>query len=299
MMTAVATGLVIAAGCWSLSPAWISAPAIVEYAPPTVIRATTPGFVERVLVTSGQWVSEGQPLVVLRNDELRIELTELRLAIEQSRLRAQMHQQAEELAKYQAELANGEGLQKKHAEILRRVDTLTIAAPTAGRLAGRSLDWLPGQYLEAGAEVAVLGDDASKELLVAVGQDDFELFHRQLDQTVRITANDSRRLRFDASLTRLEPRATQEPPHAALLATAGGPLPATPRTKEPSEADERPAYQLLTPCFTGRIALAESESQRLRCGQLLTIGFRSESETLAAHWLRTLEDWLRRKVDSR
>jgi putative peptide zinc metalloprotease protein len=293
MLSAAAAGLLLATGLWSLGPAWIHAPAIVEYAPLTVIRAASPGFVEGVLVASGDTVRQGQPLVILRNDELQIELTELDLAIEQSRVRARMHQQAEELAKYQAELANGAGLAKQRAEVQRQVASLTILAPRDGRVIGRPLDWLAGQYLESGDEIAVLGDESSKELLVAVGQDDFELFHSQLEKLVRVVVHDSRRVRFDAALARLEPRATQDPPHDALLATAGGPLTATGRTDDSGSA---PSYQLLTPCFTGRIALNTLQSQQLACGQLLTISFHSNSQTLAAHYLQSLEAWLRSKL---
>jgi putative peptide zinc metalloprotease protein len=278
-----------------LRPAWISAPAVAEYAPLTVLRAASPGFVEQVHVASGAEVAAGQPIVTLRNDELAIELAELNLAIEQSVLRARMHQQAGEQARYQAELAQRESLVEKRNEVRRRCGSLTVRATTAGRLASRSLEQLVGQHFEAGDEIAVLGDEAAKELLVAVAQDDLALFRSQLGRSVRITTADSRRHRFAALLATLEPRATQEPPHAALLAISGGPLPAMPRPAEQGSGDPQ-AGQLLSPHFTGRIALSPAESLPLRCGQLCRIGFRSPQETIAAHWLRWLQSWLREQL---
>jgi putative peptide zinc metalloprotease protein len=293
LLSTAACVLAVAAGLFLTRPAWISAPAVAEYAPLTVIRAVSPGFVEQVHVDSGEQVVAGQTILTLRNEELSIELNDLTLAIEQSRLRARMHQQADEQAKCQAERANRDSLVQKRAEIQRRVESLTVRAPAAGHLTGRALDTLTGQYLQPGDEIAVLGDEAAKELLVAVSQADLELFRSQLGQSVQVAVADSLNRRFLISLTGLEPRATQEPPHAALLATAGGPLPAVPRPIEKSsEHDRQGDSQLLSPCFTGRIALAPRESQSLRCGQLTTIGFRSPRESIAAHFLRTADRWL-------
>jgi putative peptide zinc metalloprotease protein len=291
-LIAAACGLAGAAVLVLLRPAWITAPAVAEYAPLTVIRAASPGFVEHVHVASGQQVSAGQTILRLRNDELAVELTELTLAIEQSRLRARIHQQADEQAKYQAELANAESLVRKRAEIQHRVESLTIRAPAAGRLTSRALDVLTGQYLQPGDEIAVLGDEAAKELLVAVPQADIELFRTQLGRGVQVRIADCRGERFAVPLTNLEPRATQEPPHAALLATAGGPLPAVPRPKTDSSTEGLPDTQLLSPCFIGRIELAPMESTSLRCGQLAVIGFRSPHETIAARLLTSLNGWL-------
>ena len=54
-----------------------TAPAIVEYAPPTILRARTPGFVERIYVVDGEQVKRDQLLCVLRNDELQLEVASL------------------------------------------------------------------------------------------------------------------------------------------------------------------------------------------------------------------------------
>jgi putative peptide zinc metalloprotease protein len=285
-------GLLLCVSAWLLRPAWISAPAVVEYAPLTVIRCASPGFVEQVHVRSGQQVSEGQPILTLRNDELRIELNDLMVAIEQSHARARTHQQADELPKYQAELANREALERKRAEAQRRVEELTIRAPAAGRLLSRSLDWLLGQYLKSGDEVAVLGEESSKELLIAVAQGDLELFRGQIGEGRSVRVSNYRRGAFNASLARLEPRASQEPPHPALLATAGGPLAATPRREEQSSGDNLPEYQLLLPCFVGRVTLSSAESSALLCGQLLEVGFRSPQQNVAHRAWQTLRRWL-------
>jgi putative peptide zinc metalloprotease protein len=204
-----------------------------------------------------------------------------------------VHQQADELAKYQAELANRESLEKKHAEVQRRVADLTARAPADGRLISRSFDWLPGQYLQAGDEIAILGSESAKELLVAVDQQDLELFRSQVGSARTVRVSDLHCRRFDAPLAPLEPRASQEPPHPALLATAGGPLAAMPRGEEEQPAArDLPDHKLLTPCFTGHVPLSPVQSRGLLCGQLLEVGFRSSRETIAQRVWLTLQRWI-------
>ena len=50
----------------------------------------------------------------------------------------------------------------------------------AGRVYARNLDALRGRYLQAGDEIAVLGSEEAKELLVAVPQDDVAAFWKHL-----------------------------------------------------------------------------------------------------------------------
>ena len=58
-------------------PGRVDAPAVVEYAPLTVIRAATPGFVPQIQVASGQQVKAGQGIAVLQNKELEADLSDL------------------------------------------------------------------------------------------------------------------------------------------------------------------------------------------------------------------------------
>ena len=122
----------------------------------------------------------GQPIAVLRNDELKAELADLELACNESLVKNRMLIQTQELAKLQVEAADRTAIEKKIAELKRRVALLTVRAAVAGRVYARNLDALRGRYLQAGDEIAVLGNDEAKELLVAVPQDDVELFEKHL-----------------------------------------------------------------------------------------------------------------------
>ena len=146
-----------------LRPAVVTAPAVVEYSPLIVIRAESPGFVRTVSVQNGNLVRSGQVLIQLENTELRQSLADLRLAIQQSLIRERMYLQEGQMAKYQAEQAQQESLQKKKSEVQSQVDALTVRAPLSGHVIGRNLDVMPGQYLAAGAEIVMLGGEDAEE----------------------------------------------------------------------------------------------------------------------------------------
>jgi putative peptide zinc metalloprotease protein len=288
---ASAAALVIL-GAILLLPGRVAAPAVVDYAPLSVVRASAPGFVEEILVASGDALLPGQPIAVLRNEELASDLADLELARDGSLVRSSMFLQAHESAKLQAEAADRAAIEKKIGELKSRVAALTVRAAVAGRIYARNLDALRGRYLQAGDEIAVLGSEEAKELLIAVPQDDFELFdsHLRGDVRARTAAGDC----LAARLTRIDPCGSSELPHAALGAAVGGPL----AVKPAEETGEKPEQkcELVSPVFVGKAALTAGDSRRLSAGQLATVSFRTAEEPIAVRIYRCLERWIGRNL---
>ncbi len=282
------------AGFLLMLPGRITAPAVVEYSPLNIVRASTPGYVEKILVASGDAVVMGQPIAVLRNDELNAELADLELASDQSLAKSRMFAQAQELAKLQVENADREALEKKIAQLRSRITSLTLRASAGGRIHGRQLDALGGRYLQTGDEIAVIGSEEAKELLVAVSQDDVELFGHRLshgDVRVRTSSGD----RVSARLSSIDPRGSSELPHAALSVVVGGPLAVKPirRTLDAGDKPDR-KYELVSPVFQAKVALSADEGRRLHAGQLVTVSFRAEEENVATRFYRILQRWMAR-----
>ena len=290
----LAAAAIAAIGFLLTRPGRVAAPAVVEYAPLNIVRASAPGFVDKILVASGNAVSSGQPIALLRNDELTAELADLELAYEESLVKGRILVQAQELAKLQVERADRAALEKKIAELKSRIASLTVRASVAGRVYARNLDALCGRYLQTGDEIAVLGTEGAKELLVAVRQDDVELFWHHLGHggvRVRTASGDLVVARF----TSIDPRGSSDLPHAALSATVGGPLAVKPleRTAEAAEKSDH-KYELTSPVFQGKVALPADEGRRLRAGQLVTISFRTEKEMVATRLYRIVQAWIAR-----
>ncbi len=291
---AVAAAALVIVGAILTLPGRVSAPAVVEYAPLTLVRASAPGFVQEILVASGDPVAPGQPIVVLRNDELQAELADLELASDESLVKCRMLRQAQELAKLQAQAADCAATEKKIAELKTRVASLTVRAAVAGRVYARNIDALQGKYLQAGDEIAVIGREDVMELLVAVPQDDVELFGNHLG-VGKVYARMASGECIVAQLKSIDPRGSTELPHAALSATVGGPLAVktAARTAEAAEKSEQKC-ELVSPVFQARAALTADESRRLCAGQLATVSFRTEQETIATRIYRSVERWIGR-----
>ena len=176
-------------------PSTIRTCGIVDYSPPTIVRSASPGLVREVKVREGETVKKGQVLAVLENEELRVELANIRHQIEQSRLQERIHRQKDETAKEQAENAKYRSLQKKEAEIQTQVDGLIVRAPIAGEVVANDLDSFVGRYLAVGDEIAVIGSERRKEVILAAAQDDISSFTAQLGRP-RPRPNPRRREQF-------------------------------------------------------------------------------------------------------
>jgi putative peptide zinc metalloprotease protein len=276
-------------------PGRVEAPAVVEYSPLTVIRAATPGFVREVRVASGDAVEPGQVIAVLENEELLTDLAELRLALQQSAVKGRMNSQNGEMAKCQVEAANRQSLEKKIAETRSRVEALTVRSPGRGTVMGKDIATLAGRYLQPGAEIAVVGDETTKQLIVAVPQDDVDVFAAQAGSMGGVYARTIAGDGFPAWLSKLDPRGGVDLPHPSLAAPRGGPL-AVKVDPEARNSPDNPheAYQLLTPMFTGKADLSPEYSSLVHCGQRVTVSFQTASETAAVRWFRSLQRWISR-----
>jgi putative peptide zinc metalloprotease protein len=281
-------------------PGVVSAPAVVQYAPLAVVRADSPGFVQQLLVESDQAVESGQLLAVLRNDELAMELVDLKLAIQQGQLRRRRHQGGEETASAQIEERFLEALHEQLREKTRQAEKLLLRAPFAGRVIGYDLVSLQDTYLKPGDEFcSIAGGGEHKELSLSISQSDAELYADRIDQTLEVRIWGQRGRLLAGRLTRLTPQASQKVPHEALSAAAGGPLIVQPAMgKKPSsdQASEE-SYELIQPRFAGIVQFDATPGVALRAGQRATVRFHTHHETVGGHLYRMMHQWLRDKIE--
>jgi putative peptide zinc metalloprotease protein len=257
-------------------PGVASAPGLVAYEPLSIIRADSSGFLRRILVTDGQVVEAGEPLVVLVNDELEMELADMGLQIEESRLRARQFERNQELGALQAKQSRIRSLEDRHAELLEQVDQLTLVAPMFGRVVAPSLDDALGTFLREGDEVLSIGDAMSKELKVSIAQQDVQRFQTRIGANVHVWLPGSESLA--CRLQRISPRASAQPPDPALCANQGGPLPIEVDDRSDNQTEQQ--FRFLRPRFTGYVTLTPDQSRRLYAGQLAIISFAPLDESM-------------------
>jgi len=290
-----ATGTALAAALLMTVPwpgaAW--APAFVEYAPPVLIRANSEGFVRDVMVRGGQFVEEGEVLAVLDNDELKAQLADLELRIEQSKIKSRQHQKKQEMAAFQAETAAREALEKQRDEVRIQVEQLTVRAPESGNVIGRRLEAMRGVYLEEGDKLLEIGNDEQKEIRVSIAQDDLNRFQGRVGKPIDVSLPGHDTLA--CTLTKISPRATLEPEHIALCAPLGGPLTVC-RKEVSDDASSNTHYEFLAPRFTGFVQLEGPQSERLHAGQTGTVSFGGCNEAIGPHLYHLLTRWVQRRL---
>jgi putative peptide zinc metalloprotease protein len=273
----------------------VASDGVVELAETQVLRAECPGFVARELVQDGEVVAEGQVLVELDNAEAAAELASRRLALDKQELRARLAYTRDEVSAFQAEQSKTEALRKEVAEYERYLATLQVRAPFAGRVTSRQLGTRQGVFFSAGDEIVRLGRAAECEVKVAVSERDAPHFRAALSQPMKVRLTGRGEV-LAGELTRVEARATREPPHPALTAMAGGPLAL--RRSEETDADARraPAFELAEPHFTAVVRLAHRGD--LSPGEMARIRFRSaRAATLWNELQAGFGRWLRRYTD--
>jgi putative peptide zinc metalloprotease protein len=275
-------------------PGQVVAIGVVDYEPLEIVRAASPGFLRTMHVRSGQIVRAGQPLAILENTAAESELADLQIAIEQSEVRSRMLQGNQDYAHAQVEEKNRESMRRQHIELEEKVAGLSLRAPINGRVVGRELETLTGQFLESGATVLALGREDQKSIRVSISQQDADFFLRQVGKPPRVRIRGRLRQVRGAQLTKVDPRASRNLPYAALAAPCGGPLAVVPRSD--SEGVTESAYELVEPHFQATVTLPEEEAVELRAGQLARIGLAAADESIGAHLATILRRWMRRRL---
>lgn len=198
-----------------------TAPGFVEYRELAVVRAESPGFLREILVQDGATVEAGDVLITLENRELETDVGDLTAALEQSEVRHDRLVGEQKTGAAQIEDENYAAIVKRLAEKRRQLDSLTIRAPSAGRVMSRTLKWKLGTYATEGAELLSIGDEQQKEFRASLSQTDADALAGEQVVSLRLPSVG----RMSANLRRINPRASHTPPHAALTSVAGGSIP--------------------------------------------------------------------------
>jgi putative peptide zinc metalloprotease protein len=133
------------------------APALVWLHDDAQVRLGAEGRVERWLVADGQAVEQGAPLALLANDELRVEQAQAEAELQRLELQHRLAQAADDAqAPLRAALVEPALVQVRErlALLTRDVQSLTLRAPSAGRIVIDPQWQRQGQHLPQGQVVA-------------------------------------------------------------------------------------------------------------------------------------------------
>lgn len=284
----VAAAVIVLVG---IIPFWvyIEEQAIVEPSVKQMVIPKTNGQVTEILAKDGQWLTEGQVILKLRNPQLDAQLIQANANLESQEAR---YRQSLATDPAQAKIdAEGVKLARKDIEYYKNQQAdLELKAPIAGMLIAPQLSYMQGINLQQGQR---LGEIAAAGPLVArttLQQRDYEVLRKEVMEDAPVLAttqlDDSPiEVRLagavgtvvkGVALTLLN-SVQPELPHASLGQAGGNTIAVDPSDR----SGVRPMVQQ----FEARVKLAVDDTQYL-AGQTATVRFKLKKRPLIWNWTR-------------
>lgn len=233
------------------------------------VRAESDGRIAKVLVSDGQQVEKGQPLVVLEEPALlarRARLVAQIVAAETEQANGWLNGTVRGRNAHE----NTDRLRQDLAELDERIDNLTLRAGVDGVFVQPRVNDMLGRDISQGTLIAyVLADDLTT-VRVAVPQDDIGRLKSGI-KDISVQLAESGNQTFDARLVRADPAATVRLPSRALGDKGGGDFVTDPADRE--------GGTLLEPVFLLDVQLIDRKV--LRAGGRAWVRFEHDAMPLA------------------
>ncbi len=263
----------------------IAIPAVVLFEEQYSIRAETSGFVKTIFVSPGDQVQEGEPLLLLENNDLQ-NMTKLitfeTQIIDVEERRAHVQRQYGEL---QILEERQQLLAARHTNIEADRQALSIVSPGSGMVVGEQLESLVGTFVSKGQELFLVVKPNGKQLVASVSQDDVKAFLDHIGKQVTIDMRASGLGDFSAVIEKVAPTASRNLLHFSLAANYGGPFDVKPST------DTEQGLVLFAPRFTVTLQLPDKKKQALRSGQQARVLIAGTSRTPATIIWKSIRGW--------
>jgi len=250
------------------------------------IYVEQPGFVAEIgkseagdQLKDGDWVHQGQVIVVLENEPLAARLEVTKWEVRQLEIEQRA---AVAVSPEQAQMKADELQQKKKQRDLyqKEVDKLVIRAPIDGQLIAPDLPNMLHAYLAPAKHEIFRVEDVRKQYVEAIlPQDDYQLLDKQ---SAWLQSHTETRLVSDikdtikAQSVTLVPAAQSRPLHPALTVQGGG--------QEQLDPTDRDNASLLVPEFQARVILDDVGAYVT--GQRAYLRFKLQKRPLIWQWGR-------------
>ena len=250
----------------------------------SVVRANTEGFVEKVLLTNGATVEDGDLLVTMKDPVLNAQTVALKARVSEAR------------ASYQSSLTdrvesalNRELLQyteEEYQNAVERRDTLNVFSNVGGRFVIHDADSLTGQYFKRGDSLGYVVDFASLPVTVMIHEDNIEQV-RTGTQSVQVRKISGPEQLYQGNVLRIVPASSTELPSAVLTTRGGGGIALAADAGNELRSQER----------YFRLELAVPELTNARLDERLYIVFEHAPEPVVKRWFRAVRRVFLRQFD--
>lgn len=247
------------------------------------------GIVSAILVAPGTAVTNGQPLVQLRNPEIELEWNAV-----QARVREVQAYRL--IALQQTNSANLKPTEKRLESVLKQVAklevdraALVVRARQNGIWAAPELKPLVGRWLPRGADFGLVLSPDSFQFIATVPQTDVgSLFERDIrSASVRLYGQSDEQIDVGLEGLQVIPAGQSILPSAALGWLGGGEVPVAQNDPEGRKTAE--------PFFEVRARIVEPETVRFLHGRSGKIRFKMQPAPLLDQWIRRLRQLLQKR----
>lgn len=262
---------------------------VVDFSDQQIIRATSDGFLTKVLVQHGQHVSKGDLLAELENQELEFKYRSLVVDRQIAIVESRKLKREKKLAEYQAEQRKIQNLNEQIRILKNQTGKLLLTAPCDGFVVANDLNNNVGAFFKQGEIVMKVVSTNAVEIVSCVQAFDAPLFRKSLNRKVIIEFESGSRM--ESQLRTVEPKAIQEIIHPALSAQNGGPLPV--KAGDPREEAEE--TELAKPVFkvkTVSMRRYADDTNPLLVGQRCRVYLAEESHSCFRAICFKVSNWL-------
>lgn len=278
------------------APRTISVPVVVGYDDEVDVRCATAGFVKEILVGHGQVVEQGDPLFVLKNDEIEIEWKRLQIELAAIEFGLREAHAIRDVAAKKMLSDNRRFVVEKMSDLEIRKSQLIVRAERSGLvLTDAPLAEWSGRYAVSGTRLCSVGNPHEKKLSGLVDEDDSPFLRSEIPRTARLFVWGEQNYWVPIDGVTLSPNSVRQSPHFGLTSVAGGPY-----TVVESEIDERSNSQsnwmLVRSAFELNCPLQGPVGSSLQAGQLGELQIRVRTESLGRYLVRRSYRWLANRL---
>jgi pyruvate/2-oxoglutarate dehydrogenase complex dihydrolipoamide acyltransferase (E2) component len=263
------------------SPLSVEVPVVARFSGDQVLRAPASGFVRHVFHESGQVVRTGEVILEIENEELKVKRDEIVFELEAEKIKWQLNEQQSALGLAEASVQRSESMKRKLAELDDQVAAMRVKAAQDGEILTPRLVQLVNDYVTHGDELVQIGNRDHKELLISIGEDEMDAYRQAIEnaETMRVCFRSGQWV--DIELQPIRPRGSRLVSHPALAATAGGPIPVTPKHDEQAGSS---SVQWLSPRFEAIVPLPPSQADLVHCGEVGMLALQDQRSLARRFW---------------
>ncbi len=202
---------------------------VVESEERSGVFAGADGFVDRVYVVAGERVTKGQPLFVLRSEQLQAQAKLYRAQLDEAECRLRLATQKDQVA---AQIADEyvRMLREQLAYSQKRIEALVVTAPQDGVVVGDDPQKAIGRYIREGHPLCEIVDAEHLHVVAALPQTEASWVSRLPSEQWEVELRPHCNVRdvVEATTQRVVDAGQLELPHPALSYLGGGKIELSP-----------------------------------------------------------------------